>query len=59
MDMVFEDKIEMNENGEYISVISDEELGQFVYACLWNSMDKFYHCSDRFKDIFKPNWRKD
>lgn len=57
--MVFEDKIEMNENGEYVSVIPDEELGKFVYACLWHPMDKSYHYSDRFKDIFKPDWRED
>lgn len=57
--MVFEDKIEMNENGDYVSVIPDEDLGRFVYSCLWHPMDKLYHYSDRFKDIFKPDWRKD
>ncbi len=57
MGMSFEDKIELV-NGEWESVIPDNELGEFVYASLWHPHDNAYHFSDRFKDIFKPGWRK-
>lgn len=57
MDMHFEDKIECDDNGNYVSTISDNELGKFVYACLWHKYDDVYHYSDRFKSLFKPNWK--
>ena len=41
-----------------VSTVPDEELGRFVYACFWHPLDNVYHYSDKFKDIFKPNWRK-
>lgn len=58
MDMHFEDKMELV-NGEYVSTTPDDELGKFVYACLWHSHDGIYHYSDRFKDLFNPNWRNE
>lgn len=57
MDMHFEDKMELNENGNYVSTTPDSELGKFVYACLWHPLDEIYHYSDRFKRLFKPNWK--
>lgn len=57
MDMHFEDKIELDKNGNYVSTTPDSELGKFVYACLWHPLDKTYHYSDRFKRLFKPNWK--
>lgn len=59
MDIHFVDKYEMDENGNYTSTISNEELGEYVYACLWNPLDNIYHYSDRFKSMFKPNWNKE
>lgn len=59
MDMHFEDKIKSDENGNYVSTTPDEELGKFVYACLWHPLDNVYHYSDRFKRLFKPNWDKE
>lgn len=59
MGMIFEDKMKMDKNGNYISITPDEELGRFVYACLWNPSDNIYHYSDRFKSLFKPNWNKE
>lgn len=56
MDMHFEDKMELI-NGKYVSTTPDNELGKFVYACLWHPHDSVYRYSDRFKDLFKPNWR--
>lgn len=58
MGISFEDKIELV-NGEWKSVVSDEELGKYVYACLWNPYDTIYHYSDRFKDVFKPGWKNE
>lgn len=57
MDMHFEDKMERDENGNYVSTTPDSELGKFVYACLWHPYDEIYHYSDRFKSMFKPNWK--
>lgn len=57
MDMHFEDKMELDENGKYVSTTPDSELGKFVYACLWHPLDETYHYSDRFKRLFKPNWK--
>lgn len=56
MDMHFEDKKKCVD-GVWKSTISDEDLGKFVYACLWHTYDKVYHYSDRFKNLFYPNWR--
>ena len=56
--MTFEDKQELF-NGEWKSTTPDDELGKFVYACLWHPLDSIYHYSDIFKDIFKPGWRKE
>lgn len=58
MDMHFDDKMELK-NGEWVSTTPDSEIGKFVYACLWHKLDNLYHYSERFKDIFKPNWRED
>lgn len=58
MNMHFEDKMMLNENGDYVSTTPDEELGKFVYAALWHPLDYAYHYSDNFKDMFKPDWRK-
>ncbi len=58
MDMHFEDKMERID-GVWRSINADEDLGKFVYAYLWHKYDKAYHYSDRFKDLFKPNWRND
>lgn len=57
MDMHFEDKMVLDENGNYVSTTPDSELGKFVYACLWHPLDEIYHYSDRFKRLFKPNWK--
>lgn len=59
MDMHFEDKMELDKNGNYVSTTPDSELGEFVYACFWHSFDYLYHYSDRFKNLFKPNWREE
>lgn len=58
MEMNFVDEMELVD-GKWQSTTPDEELGKFVYACLWHKLDNVMHYSDRFKDIFKPNWRKD
>jgi hypothetical protein len=59
MDMHFEDKYEIGNDGNWHSVNKDKDLGKFVYACLWHQYDGVYHYSDRFKSLFKPNWRED
>lgn len=59
MDMHFEDKMQHDKNGNYVSTTPDDELGSFVYACLWHKFDKIYHYSDRFKSLFKPNWKNE
>lgn len=59
MDMHFEDKMELDENGNYVSATSDSKLGEFVYACLWHKYDEAYHYSDKFKSLFKPNWKNE
>ena len=59
MDMCFEDKMERDENGNYVSTTPDSELGKFVYASFWHPFDYLYHYSDRFKNLFKPNWREE
>lgn len=59
MDMHFEDKMELDDNGNYVSTTPDEELGKFVYACLWHKYDNMMHYSDRFKSLFKPDWRNE
>lgn len=59
MGVNFEDKIEINEEGNWVSTTPDNELGKFVYACLWHPLDHIYHLSDKFKDLFKPGWRKE
>lgn len=59
MNMHFEDRFESDENGNYVSTTPDEELGKFVYACLWHPLDNVYHYSDRFKSLFKQNWDKE
>lgn len=58
MDMHFNDEKELVD-GEWKSTTPDDELGRFVYACLWHKLDDVYHYSDRFKDVFKPGWRKE
>jgi hypothetical protein len=58
MDMHFNDNKELVD-GEWKSRTPNDELGKFVYACLWHKLDYLYHFSDRFKDIFKPGWRKE
>lgn len=58
MDMHFKDDVTLNGNGQWESTTPDDELGRFVYACLWNPMDNVYHYSDRFKDLFNSDWRK-
>lgn len=57
MDMHFEDKMELDDNGNWTSTTPDSELGKFVYACLWHKYDNMMHYSDRFKRLFKPNWK--
>lgn len=57
MDMCFNDEMKLNENGEYESTTPDSEIGKCVYACLWHKLDDVYHYSERFKDVFYPNWR--
>lgn len=59
MGMHFKDKIEMDDDGNYVSATPDDKLGEFVYACLWHKYDEIYHYSDRFKSLFKPNWDKE
>lgn len=59
MDMHFEDKMELDDNGNWVSTTPDEELGKFVYACLWHKYDNMMHYSDRFKSLFKPDWRNE
>ena len=59
MDMHFEDKMELDDNGNYVSTTPDDELGKFVYACLWHKLDEVLHYSHRFRKLFKPNWDKD
>ena len=59
MDMHFEDKIEINDEGNWVSTTPDDELGKFIYACLWHPLDYVYHYSDRFKSLFKPDWRNE
>jgi hypothetical protein len=56
MDMAFKDEYVLV-NGEYESINKDEDLGKFVYASLWHSHDSVYRYSDRFKSLFKPDWR--
>ena len=46
-------------DGKWVSTTPDEELGRFVYACLWHKLDNTLHYSDRFKDVFKPDWKND
>ena len=58
MDIHFNDNKELVD-GKYVSTTPDEELGKFVYACLWHKLDDMYHYSDRFKDVFRPDWRND
>ncbi len=36
-----------------------ENPGKYVYATFWHPHDDIYHISDKAKDIFKPNWRKE
>lgn len=57
IDIHFEDKMQLDKNGNYVSTTADNELGKFVYACLWHPLDYIYHYSDRFKSLFKPNWK--
>lgn len=57
MDMYFEDKMELDDNENWTSTTPDSELGKFVYACLWHKYDNIMHYSDRFKRLFKPNWK--
>lgn len=59
MNMHFEDKMELDSEGNWVSTTPDNELGKFVYACLWHKYDNIYHYSDRFKSLFKPNWRNE
>ena len=59
MDMHFEDKMELDDNGNWVSTTPDDELGKFVYACLWHKYDNMMHYSDRFKSLFKPDWRNE
>lgn len=59
MGMTFDDKYELAQDGNWHSMMSDEELGKCVYACLWHKYDNVYHYSDRFKDLFNPDWRKE
>lgn len=59
MDMCFEDKMELDENGKWISTIPDEMLGKYVYACFWHKLDYLYHYSDKFKKLFNPDWKKE
>ena len=59
MDMHFEDKMELDDNGHWVSTTPDDELGKFVYACLWHKYDNMMHYSDRFKSLFKPDWRNE
>ena len=59
MDMHFEDKMELDDNGNWVSTTPDDELGKFVYACLWHKLDEVLHYSHRFRKLFKPNWDKD
>ena len=59
MDMHFEDKMELDDNGNWVSTTPDSELGNFVYACLWHKLDEVLHYSHRFRKLFKPNWDKD
>lgn len=47
------------DEGNWVSTTPDDELGKFVYACLWHPLDHIYHLSDKFKDLFKPGWRKE
>ena len=49
--------MKLDKNGNYVSTTPDSELGKFVYACLWHPLDETYHYSDRFKRLFKPNWK--
>ncbi len=55
----FYDKIELNQAGEWESTTPDNELGKFIYACLWPQLDANKDLANRFKDIFKPNWREE
>lgn len=57
MNIHFDDKMKRDENGNYVSTTPDNELGKFVYACLWHPYDDIYHYSDEFKSLFKPNWK--
>lgn len=45
-------------NSSEIQKVPDVRLGEYVYACLWHDHDFVYHYSDRFKDLFKPDWRR-
>ena len=58
MNMHFKDDIELV-NGEWKSVVPDEELGKYVYASLWHNHDDIYNYSDRFKTLFHPKWKED
>ena len=53
------EKMELDDNGNYVSTTPDSELGKFVYACLWHPLDHIYHYSDRFKNLFKSDWRNE
>lgn len=58
MDMNFADEYVLNKQGNYESAIPDSALGKFLFACLWHKLDAVYHYSERFKDIFYPDWRE-
>ena len=57
--MTFGADKKINANGEWDFDIPDKELGRLVYATFWHPLDHVYHYSDKAKDVFKPNWRKD
>lgn len=55
---VFGDDIKLDKNGNYESVISDQNLGRFACSAFWHKYDHVYRISDKAKRIFNPEWNK-